>query len=178
MPRTSILFPLITVSAPHLREDAAGMQTVWACALHAAGADVFAPIEPLEPGVDPFVAFRGKKGAALFHDRRFPKRIDAVVLAELNVGTQGWRCRARIRRRDGSETLLAGRPSPRRTAPLEVLTSMLHALARAFGLEMPEEFGWRELLSACTIAEGLANLSAQGRETLQHAEPQLPALMN
>jgi hypothetical protein len=170
MKRTKLILPPPGASASHHRDLAMGIHGVWACALHAAGADVFAPLHPLDPDADPHVALAGACGAALMHDGApLDSTIDVIVFAELRCGDDGWRCRARIVRPDGAETVLPGRAHRSARGVLDAMTATLHAIAGALGLPLPEEIGWQRLLGARTVAAAIEALRAEGRQALQHA---------
>jgi hypothetical protein len=179
MPRKSVVLPPPTVLDPLHRELAMGIHAIWASALYASGADVFAPPRPLDTEPDPFAAVTGMTGTFLLHDGA-PEvgPIDAIVLTELRTDDDGWRCRARILEPDGSEIVLPARRHRKLSAPLDLMTATLHALTSMLELEMPPDFGWRQLLGANTIAGGLRTLRAQGRAALRHAEEEPPSLLH
>jgi hypothetical protein len=54
------------------------------------------------------------------------------------------------------------------------MATTLHTVARAVGLQVPPEVGWRELTFSNRAADGLAHLLATGRESLpKGAHPRL-----
>ena len=158
MHRLSIVVapPHPQASSPRQVHLAASICEVWSCALFAAGADVFSPHQPLDPRQDPFVALGGARGVHLAHDGQPLHPLpDAVVTSRLQFEDRGWRIPIRITRPVVAPTELPGHPHGRISGPLHAMQIGLQHIARALELELPPDFGWRELLGVRTVAQGL-----------------------
>jgi hypothetical protein len=179
MQRIHLVLPPLEAHQPHHRELAMGIQGVWASALHASGADVFAPVRPLERDLHPFAAVAGTSGAALFHDGApLRSRVDRIVLGELGQDGHGWRCRARMLLPEGGEVVLPRRAHDRMSGLLDVMVLTLHAIASELELDLPSTIGWRQLLRGRTVATAIEELRVHGRASLVRAGVELTAIVH
>ena len=145
-----------------------GIRHSWACALYAAGGDVFLPRGPLDPELDPAVAIEGVRGVSLAHDGEAPSAVfDAMVGSELRLGAEGWRLPINLVERGRPNAVLPGGTHRGRSAVLDVMTHSLRSLCRALDLKLPRGVGWRALLGARTIDQGLHELRSMGLNELR-----------
>ena len=178
MHRPSIVMPPPLTHDRHHRELAMGMRQIWASALYAAGADLFAPHRDLDPALDPFVSIAGERGISLTHDQQPPTgQIDVMVLTELQYTADGWRVPIRVLEPGRFATPLPARAHRGTSGVLDAMVTALHTIGIAVELELPKGIGWRDLLFAHTIAEGLRSLAQAGRATPRIADPMPPPLL-
>jgi hypothetical protein len=173
----------VIVSCPEIQHPthqvlALGVLQTWACVLYTAGADVFAPYQPLDPDEDPLCAVAGTRGVSLRHDGGPPTgAIGAVVYGAVVRHEGTWSMPARIVRTDQPDWEGAAHRFRGAEAPLRAMVSTVRAVARVLDLDFPDTIGWRELLGVRTVAKGLRQLDQQGLDQLAAARAgQVPVL--
>jgi hypothetical protein len=179
VPPTTIILARTITRDPSHAGLAEGMRGVWASALHAWGADVFAPNEVLDPDLDPFAAVGGQRGVCKTHDDGPPTgHIAAVVLTQLEYDGRGWRLPVQILEFDRPSEVFPGRLHRGRAAVLGAMDTTLRTIAAALDLDLPRRVDWRVLLCARTIAQGLDELRTAGQRHLGRNVPRPAGLLH
>lgn len=165
--------------SPQLQELVCGFLGIWVTALHAAGADLFVPYEPLDPGRDPFAAMGGVQGLSMTHDGDSPRGlIDALVCSDLVTGPGGSHMQLRILRPGEPDLTLAPRRCDTDGAALDAMMLALRDIADAVGLDIPPGVDWRALLGAQTEGQACAELRSLGRTDVARRNGRPPATVH
>lgn len=180
MSRTTIAVYRPTTAGGEDRVLAEGMRTAWAAALLASGANVIVPFPAGDVDCDPLGGGQSYdellddlahgRGRLLTHDKQpIADEPYAVVRTRFVRGPGSLRLIVAVVGGSRPPVLRGGRTFRGATAELRAMATTLHTIARATGVRIPAEIGWRELTFSNKSAEGRAHLLEAGAESLPEA---------
>jgi hypothetical protein len=165
-PRPTLVIAFPRVSQPALLDLAVGLQGIWGCALHTAGANVLVcdPAPACDPSDAPETT--GLRGTGLWHGAA-PAGFDARLEVAIERRGPKWRVEVRLHQPRAStpkfQSSLGGGPD----GFVRGVVRVLHALNAALDLPPLPPLGWRELLApAQSPREALGLLCLHGAEAL------------